>query len=138
MFVDEQQKPDWAVGNFTKPMDFAAAGDARGYALAADLGNGVVLFRREMMGLLVLAAAVASGWFLARALTAGAWSGPRWATLLTELALGALFGPGLASILYFAVVAMGAANRGSVRGISVALLGGSAALWWRLTPELYS
>jgi hypothetical protein len=47
VFVDEKQKPDWAVGNFTKPMDFAAAGDAHGYAMAADLGNGVVLFRRK-------------------------------------------------------------------------------------------
>lgn len=47
LFLDGQQKPEWAVGNFSKPADFAAAGEARGYALAADLGNGVVLFRRK-------------------------------------------------------------------------------------------
>jgi hypothetical protein len=46
-FLDDRQKPEWAVGNFTKPMDFAAAGEAHGYAMAADLGNGVVLFRRK-------------------------------------------------------------------------------------------
>ena len=40
-------RPEWALGNFTQPGDFAAAGNARGYALVADLGNGVVLFRRQ-------------------------------------------------------------------------------------------
>jgi hypothetical protein len=39
-------RPEWAVGNFTKPLDFAAAGAARGYQMIADLGNGVVLYRR--------------------------------------------------------------------------------------------
>lgn len=38
--------PEFAVGNFSRPQDFAAAGAARGYAMTADLGNGVVLFRR--------------------------------------------------------------------------------------------
>ncbi len=47
VFLDEQQKPEWAVGNFTRPLDFAAAGASRGYAMVADLGNGVVLFRRQ-------------------------------------------------------------------------------------------
>src|SRR5580658_6931864 len=27
-FLDDRQKPEWAVGNFTKPVDFAAAGEA--------------------------------------------------------------------------------------------------------------
>ena len=47
VFLNGAERPDWAVGNFTRPMDFAAAGEARGYAMAADLGNGVVLFRRK-------------------------------------------------------------------------------------------
>jgi hypothetical protein len=41
-----QIRLEWAVGNFSKPLDYAAAGRAQGYALAADLGNGVVLFHR--------------------------------------------------------------------------------------------
>jgi hypothetical protein len=47
LLLDGKQTPEWAVGNFSKPMDFAAVGEARGYAMAADLGNGVVLFRRK-------------------------------------------------------------------------------------------
>src|SRR5260370_26917023 len=39
--------PEIAVGNFTKPRDFAAAGAAQGYEITADLGNGVVLFHRK-------------------------------------------------------------------------------------------
>ena len=39
--------PEWAVGNFSKPQDYAAAGAARGYEVAGDFGNGVVLFRRK-------------------------------------------------------------------------------------------
>jgi hypothetical protein len=45
--VDAGNRPEWAVGNFSKPQDFAAAGEARGYGMAEDLGNGVVLFRRK-------------------------------------------------------------------------------------------
>ena len=40
-------RPEWAAGNFSKPVDFAAAGKARGYEMIADLGNGLVLFRRQ-------------------------------------------------------------------------------------------
>ena len=47
VFLDGKTRPEWAVGNFTKPQDFAAAGEAHGYAMTADLGNGVVLFRRK-------------------------------------------------------------------------------------------
>lgn len=47
VFVDAQHRPEWAVGNFTKPMDFAAAGASRGYDPAGDFGNGVVLFHRK-------------------------------------------------------------------------------------------
>lgn len=47
VFLDGKAHPDWAVGNFSKPADFAAAGESRGYAMSADLGNGVILFKRK-------------------------------------------------------------------------------------------
>ena len=47
VFLDGKEHPELAVGNFSKPQNFAAAGEARGYAMTADLGNGVVLFRRK-------------------------------------------------------------------------------------------
>ncbi len=87
-----------------------------------------------MLWLVALAMSLASGWFMARALTAGVWAGPRWATALVELSLGSLFGPGLASVLYFALVAAGAATRGTVLGMLAALLAASAGLWWKLAP----
>ena len=37
---------EWVVGNFSQPADYAAAGARHGLALAADFGNGVVLYRR--------------------------------------------------------------------------------------------
>ncbi len=40
-------KPEWAVGNFSKPVDYAAAGAAAGYEVAREEGNGVILFRRK-------------------------------------------------------------------------------------------
>jgi len=47
VFLHGQPSPEWAVGNFSKPADFAAAGEAKGYAMIADLGQGVILFRRK-------------------------------------------------------------------------------------------
>jgi len=47
LVLDAKTMPEWAVGNFSKPQDYAAMGDADGYALVADLGNGIVLFRRK-------------------------------------------------------------------------------------------
>lgn len=41
------QRPEIALGNFTRPVDYAAAGAANGYTSATDFGNGVVLFRRK-------------------------------------------------------------------------------------------
>jgi hypothetical protein len=41
----EQTRPPQAVGNFSRPADYAAAGARAGYAVEADLGNGVVLYR---------------------------------------------------------------------------------------------
>jgi hypothetical protein len=89
-----------------------------------------------ILGGAVFAIALGSGWLLARALTAGAWQGQRWASVLVELSIGSLFGPGLASVLYFALVAAGVASRGSVLGMLVALLAASAGLWWKLTPVI--
>lgn len=86
-----------------------------------------------MPGLFALVLCLAAGWFLARALTAGACSGPRWAALLLEVSLGCLFGPGLASALYFALVRTGAATAASVFGTLILLAAACAALWWRLT-----
>ena len=78
--------------------------------------------------------ALAAGWFLARTLTAGAFAGPRWASGLVEFSLGVLFGPGLASVLCFALVGMGAATQtGILVGLGT-LLGASAAAWWKFTP----
>lgn len=83
---------------------------------------------------IIFAMTLVSGWLIARALTANAWNGPRWATLLVEIALGALFGPGLASVLYFALLVIGFANAATVIGMSAVLLAGSALLFWRTAP----
>jgi hypothetical protein len=87
-----------------------------------------------MLWLVALTVMLASGWFVARALTAGIGKGPRWAAVLVELSLGVLFGPGLASVLYFASVAAGLAGRATVAGMLAAFLAASAGLWWKLTP----
>ena len=36
----------WAVGNFSHPLDYAAAGAPYGYIMISDSGNGVVLYRK--------------------------------------------------------------------------------------------
>lgn len=87
-----------------------------------------------MLGEVALLLSIAAGWFLARALTSRPAPGPRWTSLLTEISLGVLFGPGLASILYFGLVAAGAATRSSVLGAMAALLAACGAAWWKLTP----
>jgi hypothetical protein len=38
--------PEQAVGNFSVPTDYRAAGAKAGYTLESDLGNGVVLYRK--------------------------------------------------------------------------------------------
>ncbi|MEO8026310.1 MAG: hypothetical protein ABI823_07540 [Bryobacteraceae bacterium] len=48
LVVNAENKPEWALGNFSKPMDFAAAGAALGYEVARDAGNGVILFHRKV------------------------------------------------------------------------------------------
>ena len=44
--VNAQTRPEFAVGNFSRPSDFAALGEAHGYAMVQDFGNGVILFHR--------------------------------------------------------------------------------------------
>jgi hypothetical protein len=43
--VEQTQLP-LAIGNFSQPADFAEAGAKDGYRVEADLGNGVVLYRK--------------------------------------------------------------------------------------------
>ncbi|MCX6627021.1 MAG: hypothetical protein NTW28_05265 [Candidatus Solibacter sp.] len=38
---------EWVVGNFSHPLDYAAAGSAHHLDLVKDFGNGIVLFRRR-------------------------------------------------------------------------------------------
>jgi hypothetical protein len=38
--------PQQAVGNFSRPTDYAKAGAEAGYAVEADLGNGIVLYTK--------------------------------------------------------------------------------------------
>lgn len=42
----KRTSPQQAVGNFSRPIDYAGTGAKAGYALDADLGNGVVLFTK--------------------------------------------------------------------------------------------
>jgi hypothetical protein len=39
---------EWVIGNFSRPLDFAAAGAARHLQLTKDFGNGIVLFHRRV------------------------------------------------------------------------------------------
>jgi hypothetical protein len=39
--------PEWVLGNFTRPADYAALGRARSLRVQQDFGNGVVLFRHQ-------------------------------------------------------------------------------------------
>jgi hypothetical protein len=77
-----------------------------------------------------------AGWMAARALTRGAFGGPRWVSLSIEASLGALYGPGLASIFYFLLAMMGAsANAAAVFGALAALLVVCGAVWWKMPRE---
>lgn len=44
--IPEAASAEWAVGNFSAPGDFAAFGAESGFTMVADLGSGVVLYRR--------------------------------------------------------------------------------------------
>lgn len=80
--------------------------------------------------LVVLLLTLASGWFLSNAVTAQVWTRPRWAFYLGDAALAFLFGPGLASILYFALVIAHAATPGATYGVLGVLCAASIARWW--------
>jgi len=91
--------------------------------------------------ILVLLLACASGWFLAAALTPRIGTWPRWTSTLYLGGLAVLFGPGLASIPYFALVILNSLRMSDVQvpsgvapGTVYALLGlmlaAPAALWW--------
>ena len=82
------------------------------------------------MMLLVLLPTMLSGWLVARALTRGLWPQPAWAGPVAAAALGVLLGPGLASILYFALVPVKAAKPGPIYIVLAAQLALSHA-WWR-------
>src|ERR1700722_11482602 len=41
-----RQDPEQAIGNFSKPSDYAGIGARAGYGVVADLGSGVVLYRK--------------------------------------------------------------------------------------------
>jgi hypothetical protein len=75
-----------------------------------------------MLWILALAMTLASGWFLARTFT-----GP-----VLAPALAVLFGPGLASVVFFFLVASGHATPATTFATLAALAAGSAALWWKL------
>jgi len=45
--VDPAAPTEWAVGNFALPGDYPAAGARLGYSVVADLGRGVLIFRRS-------------------------------------------------------------------------------------------
>lgn len=40
--------PQWAVGNFSRPLDIRERGAQHGYVVEQDFGNGVVLYRRAV------------------------------------------------------------------------------------------
>jgi len=42
----EAPTAEWALGNFSRPLDFSGFGARLGFTMVADLGNGVVLYRR--------------------------------------------------------------------------------------------
>lgn len=49
LIVDEERKDiEWWVGDFTAQREFAKIGDVMGMSLVADLGSGVVLYRRRV------------------------------------------------------------------------------------------
>jgi hypothetical protein len=80
-----------------------------------------------MLWVLALALSLLAGWLLARALTANVWSGPRWTGMAGRAAMGVLFGPGLASVLFFALTALGAGTRFWAWAMLLGLAAASAA-----------
>ena len=44
--VEKNPATEWAVGNFSRPLQYAAEGAKAGYGMVADFGSGVVLYRK--------------------------------------------------------------------------------------------
>jgi hypothetical protein len=86
------------------------------------------------MWVAALVLCLVAGWLLARALTRGVFAGPRWVGFVIEASLGALFGPGLASLLYFFLSVLGkSASAGAVFGV-LGLLAVVCGAVWRILP----
>src|ERR1700687_1279660 len=79
-------------------------------------------------GLAGVVAALVLGWLAARWLVGGAWAGPRWSSTLIQISLGALFGPGIMSLVCFLLLAAGITNSATVWGAQAVLMAGAAAL----------
>ena len=47
MPVAEAKSPEWAIGNFARGTDYAAAGARAGYRLEFDAGLGAIVYRRS-------------------------------------------------------------------------------------------
>ena len=47
LVVRDADRPQWVIGNFSRPMDFAVVGAAHRLELVRDFGNGIVVFRRR-------------------------------------------------------------------------------------------
>ena len=47
LLISPESRPEWAIGNFTKFIDYVSAGASQGYQLSTDFGNGAVLFHRK-------------------------------------------------------------------------------------------
>lgn len=46
--VEKAPAVGWAVGNFSRPLDYAAAGAPYGFTVVTDFGNGVILYRKAL------------------------------------------------------------------------------------------
>jgi hypothetical protein len=84
------------------------------------------------MWIIALALALVAGWLLARGLT-GRWDGPGWISVLVQIALGGLLGPGLASVLYFflSLAGLGTSRAGVLVMLVVLVAGGGWTAWPR-------
>src|SRR5258708_15026690 len=86
--------------------------------------------------LFVLLLTLAAGWFLSDTFTKGLWNRPRWAYYLGISALALLFGPGLASVLYFGLVIAHLATAAAIYAVLGALCAASIGAWWRLRQRV--
>lgn len=76
----------------------------------------------------VWAICLATGWCLMEALAPSSGSSPRWIGTLRQLALGALAGPGLASLGFFAMILAGITTAAKFWTMLLVLLAASATL----------